>query len=159
MLKQEVHSLIYPLDENQRHRISSKMSSANETIILPSIAAVVGPENHNRTMIVPTILAGMLMAVGAMVAFGRTEPKKIRESREPPVLPSRIPFIGHLIGMMRWQVGYMQMLRYDMAVVEPFSERNLYHLLITFVAPNAHHGQHSHLELAHRESTLFVIPP
>lgn len=125
------------------------MSYANETVILPSIAAVVGVENNNRNMIVPTILAGMLMAVGAMVAFSRTEPKKICENREPPVLASRIPFIGHLIGMLRWQVGYMQMLRYDMAVVEPFSEWDLhflklYNLLINCVAPNAHHGQHSH---------------
>lgn len=36
----------------------------------------------------------------------------VLEENEPTLLKSRIPFCGHLLGMLKWQVGYFQMLRY-----------------------------------------------
>ncbi|CAG8980422.1 hypothetical protein HYALB_00003987 [Hymenoscyphus albidus] len=85
------------------------MPFTNETDIL-SIPAVLAAENHNTNVLVTIILTVILVAVGATVVFRREEPKKVPEFQEPPVLPSKVPFIGHLIGMLRWQVGYMQML-------------------------------------------------
>ncbi|KAG9238168.1 cytochrome P450 [Amylocarpus encephaloides] len=84
------------------------MYPSNDTI-LPSITAAVGTKNHDGSMIMPTFLAAML-AAGAIVAFSRIGSGRGCEGKEPPVLASKIPLIGHLIGMLRWQVGYMQML-------------------------------------------------
>jgi hypothetical protein len=33
------------------------------------------------------------------------------DPREPPLVRPKIPFIGHLIGLMRHQTTYLQMLR------------------------------------------------
>lgn len=33
------------------------------------------------------------------------------DSREPPIVLSKLPFIGHILGMMRYQVGYFEILR------------------------------------------------
>jgi hypothetical protein len=68
-------------------------------------------QDHNRSMFVPTVFA-ILLALGVVVVYSRGETKSATDNREPPVLKSKVPFIGHLIGMLRWQVGYMQMLRY-----------------------------------------------
>lgn len=68
-------------------------------------------QNHNRSMFVPTVFA-ILLALGVVVVYSRGETKSTADNSEPPVLQPRVPFIGHLIGMLRWQVGYMQMLRY-----------------------------------------------
>ncbi|TVY80714.1 7-alpha-hydroxycholest-4-en-3-one 12-alpha-hydroxylase [Lachnellula suecica] len=65
--------------------------------------------NHTRSMFVPTIFA-ILLALGAVAVYSRGETKNSSQDNEPPVLKSKIPFVGHLIGMLRWQVGYMQML-------------------------------------------------
>lgn len=75
------------------------------------IATTAVVQNHSRIMFVPTIFA-VLLALGAVMVYRRGETKSSLESNEPPLLKSRIPFIGHLIGMLRWQMGYMQMLRY-----------------------------------------------
>jgi hypothetical protein len=37
-------------------------------------------------------------------------PTKIRDPREPPVFKSRIPYIGHLLGMIIYQAEYLTML-------------------------------------------------
>jgi hypothetical protein len=99
------------------------MYPVNDTI-LPSITAVADLKDHDSNMIVPTVLVGMLV-LGAVMAFNRTESGKDRRfepiktrGQEPPELESRIPFIGHLIGMLRWQVGYMQMLRYNYSMIQ-----------------------------------------
>jgi len=81
----------------------------NDTI-LPAAATPDLPD-HNRSMIAPTVFA-ILLALGAVIVYSRGEAKNTTENREPPVLKSKVPFVGHLIGMLRWQVGYMQMLRY-----------------------------------------------
>lgn len=69
------------------------------------------PQSHNSnsgSMFVPAA-AAFVLAVGVAAFFNKG--KGSCETREPPVLGSKIPLFGHLIGMLRWQVGYMQMLR------------------------------------------------
>jgi hypothetical protein len=75
------------------------------------------PQNHNSSssnsmsMFVPMVFA-MAVIFGVMAIFSGKEKKEGYEESEPPVMPSRIPFFGHLVGMLKWQVGYMQILRY-----------------------------------------------
>ncbi len=33
------------------------------------------------------------------------------DSQEPPIALSKIPFIGHILGIIRYQIGYFEMLR------------------------------------------------
>ena len=33
------------------------------------------------------------------------------DSREPPIALSRLPFFGHILGMIRYQLGYFETLR------------------------------------------------
>jgi hypothetical protein len=33
------------------------------------------------------------------------------DPREPPIALPKIPFIGHIIGMIRYQLGYFEILR------------------------------------------------
>jgi hypothetical protein len=114
----EVYDLSCHLAGVWRRESGSKMYPINDTI-LPSITAVADRKNHDSSMVVPTVLMGMLI-LGTVVAFSKTEAGKVEKiekiktiGQEPPVLESKIPFVGHLIGMLRWQVGYMQMLRYE----------------------------------------------
>lgn len=58
-------------------------------------------------VVVPSVLA-VVLAVAIMVALSRIDEL---DKKEPPLLKSRIPYCGHLLGMLKWQVGYMQMLR------------------------------------------------
>ncbi|KAH8658719.1 cytochrome P450 [Tricladium varicosporioides] len=58
-------------------------------------------------MFLPAVVASLL-ALGVVAFFNKG--KGSCQTREPPVLGSKIPLFGHLIGMLRWQVGYMQML-------------------------------------------------
>lgn len=58
--------------------------------------------------VVAPIVVGILLAVGIMFALSRIDEL---DEREPPLMKSRIPYCGHLLGMLKWQVGYMQMLR------------------------------------------------
>jgi hypothetical protein len=100
------------------------MYPANDTI-LPSITPVGDLKNHDSSIMFPTMLVGMLI-LGTIMAFSRTEVEKVKKVEnfdavkrmglEPPELEPKIPFIGHLIGMLRWQVGYMQMLRYGIPI-------------------------------------------
>jgi hypothetical protein len=67
-------------------------------------------QSHGNNMfngVVITTAIAIVLAVSLVVA------SKIGEldAKEPPLLKPRIPLIGHLFGMLRWQVGYMQMLR------------------------------------------------
>lgn len=58
-------------------------------------------------VLVPAVIAVML-AVSIMVALSRIDEL---DEKEPPLMKSSIPYCGHLLGMLKWQVGYMQMLR------------------------------------------------
>jgi hypothetical protein len=33
------------------------------------------------------------------------------DPQEPPIALSKLPFIGHIYGMMRYQLGYFEMMR------------------------------------------------
>jgi hypothetical protein len=35
------------------------------------------------------------------------------DPQEPPLVPSKVPFIGHAIGMLRQQQRYLEALRYE----------------------------------------------
>lgn len=56
--------------------------------------------------LLPTAIVAVLGVV--VLAMSRLESL---DTNEPPLLKPRIPFCGHLVGMLKWQVGYMQMLR------------------------------------------------
>ncbi len=58
--------------------------------------------------VVISTVAALVLGVGIMVALSRVGEL---DEKEPPLLKSSIPFCGHLLGMLKWQVGYMQMLR------------------------------------------------
>jgi hypothetical protein len=89
---------------------------SNQTFISVAATPDLQHQDHNRSMFVPTVFA-ILLALGAVVVYSRGETKSVTDNREPPVLKSKVPFVGHLIGMLRWQVGYMQMLRYAVFMV------------------------------------------
>ncbi|KAL2074507.1 hypothetical protein VTL71DRAFT_8285 [Oculimacula yallundae] len=56
-------------------------------------------------VIIPTVVVAVLGAlVFAMNRLGTVD------KDEPPLMLSKIPFCGHLVGMLKWQVGYMGML-------------------------------------------------
>ncbi|TVY58901.1 5-beta-cholestane-3-alpha,7-alpha-diol 12-alpha-hydroxylase [Lachnellula cervina] len=73
------------------------------------VATAIDLQYHSTSMFGPTVLA-ILFTLSVAVIYRRGQKKSTPENREPPVLTSKIPFFGHLIGMLRWQVGYMQML-------------------------------------------------
>ena len=53
------------------------------------------------------------LSFGIFALFSRSEVEEEREDgKEPPEIRSRIPYIGHLIGLLSYQVGYFQKLRY-----------------------------------------------
>ncbi len=60
------------------------------------------------TGVVITTAVAIVLGMGLMVALKMGE----LDANEPILLKPTFPFIGHLLGMLRWQVGYMQMLRY-----------------------------------------------
>lgn len=88
----------------------------------PPVATAIDLQYPNTSMFGPTVLA-ILFTLSVAVIYRRGQKKSTPENREPPVLTSKIPFFGHLIGMLRWQVGYMQMLRYIETVT--FNNRRL----------------------------------
>ena len=59
------------------------------------------------SMVGITTAIALLLGMGLMVASKMGE----LDAKEPPLLKPRVPFIGHLLGMLRWQVSYMSMLR------------------------------------------------
>ena len=101
----------------------------NDTILPVALAVVL--QGHNTSMFVP-IVCTILLVLGIAVVYSRGETKSSPENKEPPVLTSKVPFFGHLIGMLRWQVGYMQMLRYigTMAFDRGLKLRPCLHLML-----------------------------
>jgi hypothetical protein len=61
----------------------------------------------NGTVVMPVLVA-VVVAVSIMVALSRIDEL---DEKEPPLVKPTIPYCGHLLGMLKWQVGYMQMLR------------------------------------------------
>ncbi|KAF4632345.1 hypothetical protein G7Y89_g5778 [Cudoniella acicularis] len=72
-------------------------------------ASVLQSHNSRGSTIVPAAVA-FVLALGLLLVYNKGDFRRIHETEEPPVLCSKIPLVGHLIGMLRWQVGYMQML-------------------------------------------------
>jgi hypothetical protein len=75
-----------------------------------------GSSMFNSVAIATTI--AVVLAMGLVVASKMGE----LDEREPPLLKPGIPLIGHLFGILRWQVGYMQILRWvrDAAFADEF---------------------------------------
>ncbi|PVH85028.1 cytochrome P450 [Cadophora sp. DSE1049] len=61
-----------------------------------------GTGNHVFIPTVAVAVVGLLI-----IAVNRLG---VVDESEPPLLKSKIPLCGHLLGMLKWQVGYMQML-------------------------------------------------
>ena len=61
-------------------------------------------ENSNKYAL---LTAGILLValVLSQVVFSRS-----RDPREPPMLPAKIPYIGHLLGLIIHQAEYFQQL-------------------------------------------------
>lgn len=66
--------------------------------------------SSNGAVVVPVLVA-VLVAVSIMLALIALSRIDELDEREPPLLKPTIPYCGHLLGMLKWQVGYMQMLR------------------------------------------------
>lgn len=68
-------------------------------------------QSHGSSMVngvVITIAIAVVLGMSLVAASMMGE----LDVDEPILLKPRFPLIGHLFGMLRWQVGYMQMLRY-----------------------------------------------
>lgn len=52
-----------------------------------------------------------VVMVGVVVMLGWKLSRTRKDTREPPVATTNIPFVGHLIGMLRYQGDYMKSLR------------------------------------------------
>jgi hypothetical protein len=61
-----------------------------------------------------TLTLPVIVAVIALVCL-RLWPSGL-DPKEPRLIPSSIPFIGHAIGMLRHQQRYFDILRYDYCV-------------------------------------------
>jgi hypothetical protein len=67
-------------------------------------------QSHDSKMftgVVVTTAIAVVLGMSLLVASKMGE----LDAGEPILLKPRSPVIGHLFGMLRWQVGYMQMLR------------------------------------------------
>ena len=57
----------------------------------------------------PCLLVLLISALWLALHFLCTP---IHDPREPPLVTSRIPFIGHILGLLRYGTRYYQMTRY-----------------------------------------------
>ena len=71
--------------------------------------ATVDTDPRGQTAIASTFTLPAIIAVIALVCL-RFWPSGL-DSKEPRLIPSNIPFIGHAIGMLRHQQRYFEMLR------------------------------------------------
>ena len=57
----------------------------------------------STTTILVLFLVGFILTISVIHVFGpRYDP------REPPVIPQRIPYVGHIIGLIRYGHGYLE---------------------------------------------------
>jgi hypothetical protein len=64
-----------------------------------------GPNMTAWTLTIPAFIAVVILL------YWRLLPSSL-DPREPPLVTSKIPFIGHAIGMLRKQQRYLEALRY-----------------------------------------------
>jgi len=69
-------------------------------------ATILGPAKDSATI----SLVLTIVVTGVVLLVWRVADVQI-DAQEPPIVISRIPLIGHVVGMMRYQVGYFEMLR------------------------------------------------
>jgi len=55
------------------------------------------------------LIGGLAIVTLALWQFQSYRP---RDPREPPILPAKIPYIGHLLGLIIHQAEYFQQLAY-----------------------------------------------
>jgi len=69
-----------------------------------------GNQSHGSSMFLGVVIT---TAISVVLGLSLVVASKMGELDvdEPILLKPRFPLIGHLYGMLRWQVGYMQMLR------------------------------------------------
>lgn len=79
-----------------------------------TLDATMNVDSHGQTATAFTFTVPAIIAVLALVCL-RLWPFGL-DPREPRLIPSNIPFIGHAIGMLRYQQRYFEMLRYDYCV-------------------------------------------
>ncbi|KAM0132896.1 hypothetical protein ACHAP3_006185 [Botrytis cinerea] len=67
-------------------------------------------QNYNVSR--PLIAITLILAIGLVALFGKLGRKDEEDTKgtEPPEVKSRMPLFGHLIGMLKGQVGYFQTL-------------------------------------------------
>lgn len=58
----------------------------------------------------PGIIAITVGILSVLFLLWRTADVSL-DPDEPPIALSRIPFVGHILGLMRYQVGYFEILR------------------------------------------------
>jgi hypothetical protein len=104
-----------------------------------TLNATMDVDPHGQTVAAFTLTVPTIIAVIALVCL-RFWPSGL-DSKEPRLIPSNIPFIGHAIGMLRHQQRYFEMLRYDYYV-------KIAVLRLPFISPCFGH--------AFRASTLYI---
>jgi hypothetical protein len=67
-------------------------------------------QNHGSNMFIGLVVTTAIAVVLGMSLVVASKMGEL-DADEPILLKPRFPLIGHLFGMLRWQVGYMQMLR------------------------------------------------
>ena len=60
-----------------------------------------------------------LLILGAITALGYILSQHSLDPREPPEVHSKIPIIGHILGLMRHGMGYFSRIAYAPATVLP----------------------------------------
>jgi hypothetical protein len=69
------------------------------------------PRDQSLDLTAWTLTVSAFTALAILLCW-RLWPSSL-DPREPPIAPSKIPFIGHAIGMLRRQQRYLEALRYD----------------------------------------------
>ncbi|PMD20283.1 hypothetical protein NA56DRAFT_704611 [Hyaloscypha hepaticicola] len=83
-----------------------EFSSASAISFANDLAQSQSHGSRMSTGVVVTTAIAIVLGMSFMVALKMGE----LDASEPILLKPTFPFIGHLLGMLRWQVGYMQML-------------------------------------------------
>ena len=74
------------------------------------------------TLYLPCLLLLLISAIWLAFHLFLTPP--IHDSQEPPLVTSRVPFIGHILGLLRYGTRYYQMTRYLLFPVLRFPRRS-----------------------------------
>jgi hypothetical protein len=79
-----------------------------------TVNAIMRADPRDQAAIALTLTLPAIVTVIALVCL-RLWPSGL-DPKEPRLIPSNMPFIGHAIGMLRHQQRYFEMLRYDYCV-------------------------------------------